>query len=329
MKTQPDILMSRLDYGWLTHLRLFGLIACVTAALGYRAEAQTGGAVCFKNSSPAYVYVGTGTATKATTALCPTVRLALYWGPSGSTSNQLVQISTSGVAAATTNGLIGFNALQPGLYGSSITYYTGAATPVGSNGVFQVRAWDSAYGATWERFVNNSAAVGALCGQSGLMTVTTVLPPTMPANVPGSDATNGPLHLLPYDGSWQIPGPQLVSRITGGGGASSSANFALTGSIGQGDAGGTLHGTNFSLAGGLWGLITVVQTPGLPQLTVSYSGTGIQVSWPNTGNYTLQQRARNTGVPWVNSSYPITTANGTNSIIITTPSGRLYFRLAQ
>jgi len=68
-----------------------------------------------------------------------------------------------------------------------------------------------------------------------------------------------------------------------------------------------------------------------PNLAIVPDGSnGVQISWPNTGNYTLQQNSdlSNAG-GWTTSSYSITTANGTNSITITSPAGNLFFRLKQ
>jgi hypothetical protein len=101
------------------------------------------------------------------------------------------------------------------------------------------------------------------------------------------------------------------------------------GGIGQPEAGGAMTGGNYSLTGGFWSLISVVQTPGAPSLTITPSGNSVIVSWPVTAGYTLQQN-NNVAVPagWAASGYTITTANGTNSITITPPTGNLFFRLA-
>jgi hypothetical protein len=45
------------------------------------------------------------------------------------------------------------------------------------------------------------------------------------------------------------------------------------------------------VTGGFWSLISVVQTAGLPNLTITHNGNTVTVSWPNTGSYTLQQNA--------------------------------------
>jgi hypothetical protein len=91
-----------------------------------------------------------------------------------------------------------------------------------------------------------------------------------------------------------------------------------------------MSGGNYSLTGGFWSLIAVVQTTGLPNLTITHSGNSVIISWPNTGSYTLQQNS-NLAVPngWTTSGYTISTANGTNSITITSPTGTMFFRLMQ
>ena len=99
--------------------------------------------------------------------------------------------------------------------------------------------------------------------------------------------------------SLMIPAPGFAQqysidwyKIAGGGGSSSTGGgYSVSGTVGQHDAGGPMTGGNYSLAGGFWALISVLQTPGLPSLS-------------------------------------ITTANGTNSITITPPAGNLFFRLS-
>ncbi len=119
-------------------------------------------------------------------------------------------------------------------------------------------------------------------------------------------------------------------KIAGGGGTSTGGVYSVSGTIGQHDAGGPMTGGNYSLTGGFWALISVVQTPGLPDLIITHSANSIIVSWPNTGSYTLQQNGNlaNSG-GWVTSGYTITTANGTNNITVTPPTGNLFFRLKQ
>jgi len=119
-------------------------------------------------------------------------------------------------------------------------------------------------------------------------------------------------------------------KIAGGGGTSIGATYQVTGTIGQPDASGSMSGGNYSLTGGFWSLISVVQTAGLPNLAITHSGNNVIISWPNTGSYTLQQNANlATSDGWATSGYTISTANGTNSITITSATGNLFFRLKQ
>jgi hypothetical protein len=119
-------------------------------------------------------------------------------------------------------------------------------------------------------------------------------------------------------------------KVSGGGGTSTGGTYQVSGTIGQHDAGGPMTGGSYSLTGGFWALISVVQTPGTPNLTITFVGPdSVMVSWPDTGSYTLQQNS-NLEVPggWTTSGYSITTAGGTSSITITPPTGNLFFRLA-
>jgi hypothetical protein len=119
-------------------------------------------------------------------------------------------------------------------------------------------------------------------------------------------------------------------KVSGGGGMSNGSPYQVSGTVGQPDASGPMTGGNYSLTGGFWALIFVVQTTGLPQLVITHSGNSVIVSWPNTGNYTLQQTSELAASGgWATTGYPITTANGTNSITVSPPTGNLFFRLKQ
>ena len=119
-------------------------------------------------------------------------------------------------------------------------------------------------------------------------------------------------------------------KIAGGGGTSTGGVYAVSGTIGQHDAGGPMTGGSYSLTGGFWGLIAVVQTPGLPNLTITVVGpNSVVVSWPNTGSYTLQTNNNLNTSNWLGYGGNINTANGTNSVTITPPIGNLFFRLKQ
>jgi hypothetical protein len=133
------------------------------------------------------------------------------------------------------------------------------------------------------------------------------------------------LHAQIYSIDWyKIAGGGVTSTGTNG-----SSIFSVSGTIGQAEAGGATRGGIFSLTGGFWSLISVVQTTGLPDLTITRAGNSVIVSWPNNGSYNLQQN-NNLGAAtnWTTSGYSITTASGMNSITITPPKGNLFFRLA-
>ena len=118
-------------------------------------------------------------------------------------------------------------------------------------------------------------------------------------------------------------------KIAGGGGTSTGGVYAVSGTIGQPDASGAMTGGNYSLTGGFWSLIAVVQTGGAPTLYITSSGNTVTVYWQDVSGWSLQQNSNlNSLGGWsVNSSW--TTSNGTNYLYITPPVGNLFFRLKQ
>src|ERR1051326_5211845 len=80
------------------------------------------------------------------------------------------------------------------------------------------------------------------------------------------------------------------STIDGGGGTSTGGVYSGSGTVGQPDAG-KMSGGNFSLTGGFWSLLSVVQSPGAPLLAITITTTNTaMVSWlsPFT-DFVLQQ----------------------------------------
>jgi hypothetical protein len=112
-------------------------------------------------------------------------------------------------------------------------------------------------------------------------------------------------------------------KIAGGGGTSSNGQYAVSGTIGQHDAGGPMTGGNYSLTGGFWALYAV-QTPGAPLLTITYSANKAIVSWPpSVTGWTLQTNANLSPGNWFN--YAGTIIN--NAVTNSPPTGKLFFRL--
>lgn len=116
--------------------------------------------------------------------------------------------------------------------------------------------------------------------------------------------------------------------IDGGGGTSTGGVYSVSGTIGQPDAG-TMSSGNYSLAGGFWGIISAIQMPGAPLLTIRLTQTNtVVVSWPSpSSGFSLQQNSnRNTSV-W-NAPAENITDNGTNKfIIVNPPTGHRFYRL--
>ena len=118
-------------------------------------------------------------------------------------------------------------------------------------------------------------------------------------------------------------------ELASGGGASTGGVYSVSGTIGQHDVGGLMTGANYSLMGGFWSFIAVVQTAGVPNLTIAQDSNNVTVSWSDTGTYTLLQNSSLTSGSWTTNHSIISTSNGTNSITLTLPAGRLFFRLKQ
>jgi hypothetical protein len=120
-------------------------------------------------------------------------------------------------------------------------------------------------------------------------------------------------------------------KIAGGGGASTGATYQVTGTVGQPDAGSAMSGGQYSVTGGFWSLVAVVQTAGAPTLTITRSGNSVTVSWPLAANGFGLQQNNNVANPAGWSAYggTVSTNNSVNSITLTPPTGTLFFRLMQ
>ena len=117
-------------------------------------------------------------------------------------------------------------------------------------------------------------------------------------------------------------------KISGGGGTSSNGQYTVSGTIGQHDAGGPMTGGNYSLTGGFWSLLSVVQTAGSPTLRIFLTTTNTAVvAWPvpSTG-FTLQVNTNLGTTNWVSGGSPAV-VGGENQVIIAPPVGRQFFRL--
>jgi hypothetical protein len=113
-------------------------------------------------------------------------------------------------------------------------------------------------------------------------------------------------------------------KVAGGGGTSTNAQYSLSGTIGQPDAGGPLTNGQFSVTGGFWVLPQAVQVVGAPTLTIVPASPGhATISWsPNTPGFVLQETWSLAPANWTNS-----TSGSTNPITLPTTVPGKFFRL--
>lgn len=116
------------------------------------------------------------------------------------------------------------------------------------------------------------------------------------------------------------------STMDSGGGTSTGGVYAVTGTIGQPDAG-TMTGGPFELLGGFWGAVIPVQQEGAPTLSISQGGPNVTLSWmPNTPGFVLQELNTLTLAPggWANAL-----SGATNPVVIPASMQTRYFRLVR
>jgi len=116
--------------------------------------------------------------------------------------------------------------------------------------------------------------------------------------------------------------------IDGGGGSSAGGIYAVSGTIGQPDAG-SMSGGNYSLEGGFWGIIAALQSPGAPFLRVELSGTNtVIVAWPDPSTgFNLQQNLNLGTTNWTAVTNLPVVIGGEKQVIVAPPAGNRYFRL--
>jgi hypothetical protein len=111
--------------------------------------------------------------------------------------------------------------------------------------------------------------------------------------------------------------------IDGGGGTSTGGVYAVSGTIGQADAGPTMTNGQYAVTGGFWALPQPVQTPGAPSLSIAANPPGfVTISWtPDTDtNWVLQETLSLSPTNWIDST------SGTNNptMVAVTNAARFY-----
>ena len=113
------------------------------------------------------------------------------------------------------------------------------------------------------------------------------------------------------------------STIDGGGGTSTGGVYALSGTIGQPDAGQAMTGGAYSLTGGFWS-IQAVQVEGAPLLKIVGAGPGqAEISWiPDPAGWILQETPGFTPTNWVNSP-----SGSANPVVVPATGNTKFYRL--
>ena len=119
--------------------------------------------------------------------------------------------------------------------------------------------------------------------------------------------------------------------IDGGGGTSTGGVYSVSGTIGQPDAG-AMSGGNFSLAGGFWGIVAAVTTPGAPLLGVERLGGSVRVFWPLADAEFLLEQTTTLASPsspivWTPVAFPYQTNAAHISITVPATTGNRFYRL--
>ena len=123
------------------------------------------------------------------------------------------------------------------------------------------------------------------------------------------------------------------SKIAGGGATTPSTGgvYAVSGTIGQPDASGTLAGGPYAVSGGVWP--SLIQTPGAPLLSAqSLAGGNVRISWPlSAASFVLDQTVALTNAPatnvWSQVPFPYATNATEISITVPVPAGNKFYRL--
>ena len=119
------------------------------------------------------------------------------------------------------------------------------------------------------------------------------------------------------------------STIDGGGGTSTGGVYSVSGTSGQPDAG-AMSGGNYTLQGGFWGIISVVQTPGASLLSIARTTTNtVAVFWPSPSTgWTLQQNTNSvSSLNWSNVTAAIQDDGTNKTLIVNPPTGNRFYRL--
>lgn len=126
--------------------------------------------------------------------------------------------------------------------------------------------------------------------------------------------------------------PEITwQTLDGGGGTSTGGVYAVSGTIGQPDAGVSAGGA-FRLSGGFWNAVSVVQTPGAPILRIARNTSGaVVLVWAAQGaeGYRLQEAAILSADAWADVATPPTVVDGDLQVVVAAGQNVRFYRLAK
>jgi len=166
------------------------------SAIAVTAFAQ--GTVDFKSTSGVYI---TNSLTSARAVAGTTFQVALYYAPYTGSD----EVPANFYETAQQIGAVGNIFPGAGLWNAGVR--TAPTATIGGMGWFQVRAWEKAYGNTYEAAVQAPQSNGryALIATSNILKIDTGDPTTTPAGTPGSLAGMDSLILVP------VPEPGAIA----------------------------------------------------------------------------------------------------------------------
>jgi hypothetical protein len=114
-------------------------------------------------------------------------------------------------------------------------------------------------------------------------------------------------------------------KVAGGGGTSTGGVYAVSGTIGQPDAG-SMSGGQFTLQGGFWALPVAVQDTNAPALFIVPDVPGkARVSWsPATPGFVLQESLVISPASWTNAP-----SGATNPVVVPAVLPTKFYRLSK
>jgi hypothetical protein len=118
--------------------------------------------------------------------------------------------------------------------------------------------------------------------------------------------------------------------LAGGGGSSFSGELELSATIGQPEAG-EMTGGDFAIIGGFWSIVTAVEAPGQPSLSVSLAEGTVIISWPESESrdFGLEEAGvlADPSSPWIPVNAIPEVSNGTKTVRLPLAPGNHFYRL--